>query len=219
MPADYPARSKYDDAVAQNYATTRFDPKVDHRERWIVSSLAELCEPFETVLDAPCGTGRMSGLYPTKQVTAVDLSPSMLEHVKDMQGIVAVQQGDIEKLEFPDNTFDLVMSIRFLHHLPDETTLEHCLGELARVSAGHVLVSYFDTFALQNLRRWLKQKRRKRPGHRLSRPWKTFSEIARRVGLEPVKRRCSAPGISEQWFVLFRKVPQAGGASGEGAQA
>ena len=93
-----------------------------------------------------------------------------------------------------------------LHHLPDEGTLERCLTELARVSSGHVLVTYFDTFALQNLRRWFKQRRRKRPGHRLSRSWSTFSEIARRAGLEPVKRRCSAPGFSEQWFVLFRKA-------------
>ena len=168
--------------------------------------LANLCEPFTTMLDAPCGTGRMTGEFLDKRITALDVSASMLKHVQSMQGVHSVLQGDIEKLPFPDGTFQLVLSVRFLHHLPDEGTLERCLTELARVSSGHVLVTYFDTFALQNLRRWFKQRRRKRPGHRLSRSWSTFSEIARRAGLEPVKRRCSAPGFSEQWFVLFRKA-------------
>ncbi|MBL4846842.1 MAG: class I SAM-dependent methyltransferase [Planctomycetes bacterium] len=206
MDPDYPARSKYDRAVAENYATTRFAPRVDRRERQIVGALAASCEPFQTVLDAPCGTGRMTGLFLSKRVTALDLSPAMLEHVKRVDGVAEVHEGDIENLPFPDGHFDLVVSVRFLHHLPDESTVERCLSELSRVSGGHVLVSYFDTFALQNLRRWFKQRRRERPGHRRSRPWRVIAAIARRVGLEPVARRCSAPGVSEQWFVLFRKA-------------
>ncbi|MBL4848079.1 MAG: class I SAM-dependent methyltransferase [Planctomycetes bacterium] len=208
MQPDYPARSKYDAAVAANYASTRFAPRVDLRERRIVTRLAALCEPFETVLDAPCGTGRMTGLFPSRRVTALDLSPAMLDHVRGMEGIEEFLQGDIERLPFPDDHFDLVISVRFLHHLPDTQTLERCLTELARVARGHVLVSYFDTFALQNLRRRFKARRRERPSHRLSRPWKVVAGIARRAGLEPVARRCSAPAISEQWFVLFRKTAQ-----------
>jgi len=203
----YPAKSKYKNAAkADHYANDRFRGGVEGREERMVKQLLGLCGDFETTLDSPCGTGRITQLLLDTKVTALDISDDMLSHVRELGEGITTQQGDIENLPFPDANFDVVLSIRFLHHLPNEELLKSCLTQLARVSKRYVIVTYFDTFAYQHLRRVLKNRRSDRPRHRHSRPWATFRKIAAEAGLRPVKRLCSAPLISEQWFVLFEKV-------------
>jgi ubiquinone/menaquinone biosynthesis C-methylase UbiE len=67
------------------------------------------------VLEVACGTGQNLPLFaPNSKITAVDLSPKMLEVAREN----AIQHGlnanfavmDAEKLEFPDGSFDTVVS-------------------------------------------------------------------------------------------------------------
>lgn len=69
-----------------------------------------------TVLDDGCGAGFFTTLLAGMgfQVTAVDYSPRMLEEVSknlEAEGLKAdLKQMDVQKLEFPDNSFDAVVS-------------------------------------------------------------------------------------------------------------
>lgn len=204
----YPAQTKYTDDAASHYATGRFDAAVAAREDNMARRLLARCEPFTTVLDAPCGTGRMTGLVAGREVTVLDLSPSMLALAMQTHNVPGLV-GAIESLPFPDNSFDLVLSIRFLHHLPDEETFARCLGELARVTKKHVLVTYYEAIAFQQLRRSLKRWLRGRDSHRYARTYGSLRRHAAKVGLRPVARLCSAPFFSEQWFVLLEKTETA----------
>jgi ubiquinone/menaquinone biosynthesis C-methylase UbiE len=67
------------------------------------------------ILDVACGTGQNLPLFaPNSKITAVDLSPKMLELAR----VKAAQHGldvnlavtDAERLEFPDGSFDTVVS-------------------------------------------------------------------------------------------------------------
>ncbi len=67
------------------------------------------------VLEVACGTGQNLQFFaPNSEITAVDLSPKMLEIAREN----AIKHGlsvnfavmDAEKLEFPDETFDTVIS-------------------------------------------------------------------------------------------------------------
>lgn len=94
------------------------------------------------VLDAGSGTGivtlgfQSSGLRP-KKMFALDLSHNSLRLAREQfqkdeecdNSNVCLVQGNILKLPFPDNTFDLVITCGVLEYVP----LEQGLGELARV--------------------------------------------------------------------------------------
>lgn len=91
------------------------------------------------VLDCGVGTGALSEALTRVArapfaLTAVDLSPRMLEQAKQvLQGTnadVTLRQADAAALPYADNTFDLVMTAHMLEHLADPTV---ALREMVRV--------------------------------------------------------------------------------------
>lgn len=87
-------------------------------------------------LDVGCGAGFFSVLLAKEghQVTGVDLTPDMIENA----GILAAEEKadckflimDAEKLDFPDETFDAVISRNLTWTLPH---VRHAYGEWVRV--------------------------------------------------------------------------------------
>ncbi len=99
-------------------------------------------KPGMRVLDAGCGEGNLSILMAKKgaQVIGVDISEPNIAACKKLAEHESVQSvefstGDLENLDFPDNSFDLVVSSHVLEHLPD---FDKGLAEMARVSKGRV---------------------------------------------------------------------------------
>jgi trans-aconitate 2-methyltransferase len=81
----------------------------------------------ETVLDAGCGTGRVTRLLlqrlPSGWVVAVDASPSMVEAARASLGARArVLQADLAELEL-DEPVDAVFSNAVFHWVPDHERL------------------------------------------------------------------------------------------------
>jgi SAM-dependent methyltransferase len=68
-----------------------------------------------SVLDVGCGYGsNFEYLSNTTHITGIDVSPVMLdmarEHARRLNIEVDLRQGDVEALDFPDHTFDTVIS-------------------------------------------------------------------------------------------------------------
>jgi SAM-dependent methyltransferase len=92
----------------------------------------------DRLLDIGCGDGaytmRLAGRF--RQVDAIDIQPGPLALFADRiagtaeaaQITIAEMSGD--KLDFPDETFDLVTSIEVLEHI---TELDQALAEICRV--------------------------------------------------------------------------------------
>ena len=76
------------------------------------------------VLEVGVGTGKNMPYYPPGvDITAVDLTPGMLERAKKKAqklGIdVDLRIGDVQNLEFPDNTFNTVLATCVFCSVPD----------------------------------------------------------------------------------------------------
>lgn len=101
------------------------------------------------VLDAPVGTGRFLPFYRhAGQVVGIDVSAEMLAQARQRVAANALRgvelaQGDIFHLGYPDRHFDATVSWRFLHLLPRHL-LVPALSELARVTAGELLVQLYE---------------------------------------------------------------------------
>jgi SAM-dependent methyltransferase len=73
--------------------------------------------PGLQVLDVACGTGNQSipAALTGANVTGVDIAPNLLEQARERaraEGLqIMFQEGDAEQLAFPDNSFDVVMSM------------------------------------------------------------------------------------------------------------
>ncbi len=119
-----------------------------------VLELAKI-KPGDAVLDVGCGPGSLSVrakklVGVTGKVAGIDASPEMIAAARRKvvkSGLeVDFQVGLIEKLPFPDNSFDVVMSRLVIHHLPGDLKLKG-FAEMKRVlkPGGICLAVDFDS--------------------------------------------------------------------------
>jgi ubiquinone/menaquinone biosynthesis C-methylase UbiE len=107
------------------------------------------------ILEIGCGSGRITeGLTPRGVVIAVDISLEMARILKAKLTASIVADG--EKLPFPDEMFDSVVSSEVLYYLDDPRAM---MSEAFRVvrRGGCVAISSINQrwFVLDRLRRWL----------------------------------------------------------------
>jgi len=108
-----------------------------------------------TVLDVGCGTGRWSIYLSSKFSNVYAMDPSKAIYAaanltKDISGIHLIK-ASAENIPFEDNTFDLVISLGVLHHIPD--TQKALNSVVKKVKKGGQCLIYLY-YALDN-RSWL----------------------------------------------------------------
>lgn len=101
------------------------------------------------ILEVGCGDGRFTKylLHSGYKVTALDLSENIIDRIR--QGIRGSQYeqnlklcvGNLEKLPFPENTFDACVCVHVLHHTE---TIEKSVGEMARVTKEGGIVGFIE---------------------------------------------------------------------------
>ena len=92
-------------------------------------------KPGDKILDVACGKGfilhEFKQLVPNVEVVGIDVSTYALQNAKE-EVKPFLKLGNAKTLEFPDNYFDLVISINSLHNLYCYD-LETALKEIERV--------------------------------------------------------------------------------------
>ena len=112
-----------------------------------------------SILDIGCGKGFMlhdfAELIPGIKVEGIDISAYAIENaIEDMKPFVKV--GNAKTLEYPDNSFDLVVSINTVHNLK----MEECKGalrEIQRVTKKHAFITvdaYRNEYEQKSMREW-----------------------------------------------------------------
>lgn len=107
----------------------------DHNSQYHGYLLRQLPRKMNLALDVGCGTGRFSRLLAERaeSVVAVDISPEMIRIARQRSSgyrnidyIVA----DVSKRHYAEESFDAVVSIAALHHLPLRPMLKALSGTL-----------------------------------------------------------------------------------------
>lgn len=103
----------------------------------------------EGVLDVGTGTGTLAlALAPlVREVVGVDPVPEMLEHARRAgsgQANLSFVVGDVERLEYEDESFDLVVAARTIHHV---AWPEIAVDEMTRVSRTYGRLLVIDQIA------------------------------------------------------------------------
>lgn len=108
------------------------------------------------VLEVGCGTGKLSrhlatALHP-KIYTGIDISPQMIAQAESgTHGNTRLifQVADVLKLPFEDNSFDAVLEMDLLHHLPNWKKAIREIHRVLKEGGKFLLRDYsLETFAL-----------------------------------------------------------------------
>ena len=149
MGSEHYSYSAYaDPAMASSFDAKRFGGPIgkillDDQERVLTEFLGEVSG--RCILDMATGTGR-AALALAKRgatVTGVDASREMLSVARmraaDAGLVIDFAEGDAHALAYPDRSFDSVVCLRMLMHVPDWRT---ALSELCRVCRHRIVFDY-----------------------------------------------------------------------------
>jgi len=202
MAAPDPASKWQQPEVAAHYREERFRGAGSAgRDARLVERLLARHAPgrrFARALDAPCGTGRMGTVleHHAARVVGLDRSAAMLAE-RGGPGLL----GDASRLPFGDDSFDLVLCCRLLHHLEDEAA-RRVVRELVRVGSDILLLSFWSASGIQGWRRRLGL-REDPEGRRPISP-RRLRGLLEDAGADVLGATTSLPGWSLQSFVLAR---------------
>ena len=215
---EYMARQAYQDKlVVESYDYTRFKSLKGKIINWLELGLidkalkyARILPPMR-ILDVPCGTGRLCLrlLKRGYSIVGADISSEMVRYTNNRikkegfsdKGYATA--GDAENLQFADNSFDAVISLRLLGHTPPDSRMA-ILRELKRISKKFLILAYYHKDCLQYLLRRQQRKRRGIGWHPAT--CKQIEDELRTAGLGKVRYFPVCLGISETIIVLARKV-------------
>jgi SAM-dependent methyltransferase len=135
--------SSHFDRVSREYDSSLPAHVVEHYLSKRTAFVLRHC-PRGAALDVGCGTGALAARLAAAgyRMTGIDPSEGMLEVLRARAPGVRAVRGSGDSLPFPDDSFDLVLSVAVMHHIADPDKVGRTLAEMVRVAkpAGHLLV-------------------------------------------------------------------------------
>ena len=158
----------------EDYEKKRYrgiDQRLVHarEERIIKKILKKIIEDSQFALDVPCGYGRFSHLLLDKGFFVVnsDLSFHMVKRaVQRRQGdnrfaAAGVVADAMQGFPFKKNVFNILLSMRFFHHVHEAKEREFIIKEFFHASEKWVILSYYQANLLHLFQRRIRRKIKK----------------------------------------------------------
>ncbi len=148
-PAAPPTTQDYYDRFAANYEAQRhhgYHKLIDELELGLIRRYGSGRDVFE----AGCGTGLLlrEAASVARSAVGLDLSRGMLGPARE-RGLKVVQ-GSLTAVPLPDDSFDLVYSMKVLAHVPP---IQQAVAELTRLvrPGGHLLLEFYNPYSFRYL--------------------------------------------------------------------
>ena len=156
-------RDRFNTAEIASRYSNRFHTRRDQRSRRSILRALASVPAGSSVLDLPCGTGRLTRLLVEQgyNVTCADSSSHMLAQTRKtwQQTCRELRLSepqfhvqDIMRTTFSDAQFDAIICNRLIHHYADPQTRIAAFRELGRICSGPVIVFFWNSFSLDALR-------------------------------------------------------------------
>jgi len=211
MSLDHYRRRFQKQGSAEKYAR-RFDKgsraRISARELRAVESLLDELPDCGTIVDIPCGAGRLIPALAAKgrKVQGFDIAAPMLEIARLRHGESATfAEADVRHIPLTDGSVDCVFCNRLLHHLTDAGERQSVLRELCRVTRRWAVVSFFDYGRWKGLRLFTRIFKDANTCKEKAPTLAEFTEELRQAGFG-IERCVRAGGwwASQSYFVLHR---------------
>ena len=204
-----------DNSVAERYDAERFSSIAgrlfQNVEQTALKRALQNIPAGSSILDVPCGTGRIA--VPVSawgyRLSCSDISLEMIQVARERLGLNGsgrFARASAEALPFPNGSFDVVMSMRFLPHFSTEQRRK-IFPELARVSRRWVLFSNSYTDGWYCARRRVKKWLRHQAPTRFPVSEGELGEELEAAKLREVARFWPMRYLSEEILVLCEKIP------------
>jgi ubiquinone/menaquinone biosynthesis C-methylase UbiE len=138
--------------VAKNYEKRRSTQEYWQVEQTEMRALLEGLPRGLTVVDIPFGTGRFVPFYAEfdYSISGLDASDHMIAAAAKALGPLFERctcvVGDAADLPFEDNTFDLVVSTRFLRDVVPFGPAKKMIAEMSRVTSRYAILQLGNSF-------------------------------------------------------------------------
>jgi ubiquinone/menaquinone biosynthesis C-methylase UbiE len=206
----YKGRVKYHEQAARKYQV-RKQGKHRAEMRMVDRAFARIPKTHR-VLDVPCGGGRVS-LHLGKQgyqMSCADLSDAMITITREAvatNGLsCSVEKQDLEKLTFPDRSFDTIISFRLFHHFPTPEIRQRAASELCRVARKNVALSYFSPLSVTSAKRKVRAALGGKKSEKYSTSLTEVKKYFKQAGFQLVKDFAQTPLIHTMHLALFERV-------------
>ena len=150
------------EAYKSDYRTKLHRKLSDRRERALLTRYFAELGHVDSILDLPCGHGRLSDLLGRhcNRLIEADWSFTMVSLNQRDHGNHdrAYFRASALEIPLPDRSVDVVVSFRLSHHLETQALRERHLAELFRVAKKAVIVTWFSATSLKNLLREVRVK-------------------------------------------------------------
>lgn len=193
----------------------------NRRDHQVLRKALQLAGDPLSVLDVPCGTGRLWDVLaenPARIVHASDNSQSMIDtglalRPPEIAARMQTFQASVFELPVKDNFVECVFCIRFMHHLGQAEQRLALLRELHRVAAKSVILSLWVNGNYQSWRRKRHEARKRARGvvkacqNRFVTPVAVAEDEFRRAGFQVGGRLDFLPFYSAwRTYVLFKQT-------------
>ncbi len=157
----FPYREKFMEAEAARSYRRLYEGSFSKRlttwrEKRMLSRLLATQGRCQSMLDLPCGNGRVSSIFAAVSDLLIEadigIGQVMLgRQMADWTTPTVWMTASAFEIPLRDNAVDGAVCVRLMHHLPSAAEQERLVAELLRVSRRFVLLTFFDSRSLKQL--------------------------------------------------------------------